>query len=236
MQSVQPSHLEPAYVLHSRAYSNTSLLVDCFTLNFGWFTAVVKGARTRSRAYGGTIIQPFTPLQVKWRGRGEVKTLTDYEAADQAILLKGKRLYCALYLNELIIRLLGKYEPFPSLFAYYTETLAKLSSDEEIEVILRRFELELLDSLGYGLIPGDRGESESQIHPNQRYSYLHNTGLQLANTDSNLSVSGETLIALSSGSQLNHLQKREARELMRYVLSCYLGSKPLKSRELFSTF
>jgi DNA repair protein RecO (recombination protein O) len=51
--------------------------------------------------------------------------------------------------------------------------------------------------------------------------------------ESAVAVCGATLLALASGVALDSAQQREARALMRRLLGPHLGSRPLKSRELF---
>jgi len=83
----------PAFVLHRRPYQNTSLLLECFVAGCGRLPLVAKGAaRSKLKAE----LQPFQPLAIDWRGRGEVKTLTGAETTDKPLALHGKRLYCGL--------------------------------------------------------------------------------------------------------------------------------------------
>lgn len=63
-----------AFVLHSRPWSETSLMLDVFTEESGRVRLVAKGARSKRSNLKGAL-QPFTPLLVRFGGRGEVKTL-----------------------------------------------------------------------------------------------------------------------------------------------------------------
>ncbi|MGD8358340.1 MAG: DNA repair protein RecO, partial [Lysobacterales bacterium] len=70
--------LEPAYVLHSRAYRETSVLLEVLTRSGGRVGLVARGARgARSRWKGS--LQPFRPLLIGWSQRGELGTLTAAE-------------------------------------------------------------------------------------------------------------------------------------------------------------
>lgn len=77
-----------AFVLHSRPFSETSLLLDLFSESEGRVRVLAKGARSRRSQLKGTL-QPFTPLLVRWSGRGEVKTLRNAEAVSLALPLGG---------------------------------------------------------------------------------------------------------------------------------------------------
>jgi DNA repair protein RecO (recombination protein O) len=61
-----------------------------------------------------------------------------------------KTSYSLLYINELLIRLLPKDAKQEDLFMLYEAFLEKVSSDSDLEITLRHFELDLLDMLGYG--------------------------------------------------------------------------------------
>lgn len=90
-----------AFVLHSRPWSETSLMLDVFTEESGRVRLVAKGARSKRSNLKGAL-QPFTPLLVRFGGRGEVKTLRSAEAVSLALPLSGITLYSGLYVNELI--------------------------------------------------------------------------------------------------------------------------------------
>ncbi|MFC6671686.1 DNA repair protein RecO [Marinobacterium aestuariivivens] len=58
---------QAAYVLHARPYRDTSLLVDCFSLEHGKVSLVVRGRGARARASGPV----FSPsCRCSWAGRG----------------------------------------------------------------------------------------------------------------------------------------------------------------------
>ena len=229
---IERSALHPAFILHRRPFSNTSLLIECFSLSHGRFPAVAKGAIRGSSASAG-LLQPFQPLLIRWSGRGEVKTLNFYEAAAPNMTLQGQVLYCGFYLNELLVRLLQREDPHEQLFGLYGSTLTKLSQGKSVEPVLRRFEIELLDQLGFGLVLDRNVEDGSPLVLKQRYHYQIERGpVPCSNTDPS-GFSGATLIGLRDDQPLDRASQTEARTLTRYVLRYYLGDRPLKSRELF---
>ncbi len=224
----------PAFVLHRRAYSNTSLLLECLTAANGRFPVIARGVRARSPG-GAGLLQPFVPLLIGWSGRGEVKTLTSFEINGATIDLEGRALYCGFYVNEVLMRLLERHDPHEALFGLYRETLAGLAADNEIERILRRFERLLLTELGYGLLLERDAESGAHIDPDRRYHYELERGPLPVRAASADTVKGSTLLALAQDRRLDGEERKEARRLMRRVLAHYLGDRPLKSRELFGS-
>ena len=69
---------EPAYVVHRRAWRETSLMVDVFTLNHGRMTLIARGANSAKSPLKAQL-QPFQPLMLDWTGRGDLKTLTQVD-------------------------------------------------------------------------------------------------------------------------------------------------------------
>ena len=148
--------LQPAYVLHSRAYRDTSALLEAFTPEYGRVGLIARGIRGATSKLR-SVVQPFSPMLVSWSGKGELFTLTTAESQGRAILLKTDALTCGLYVNELVMRLTHRYEPHIELFSVYDTTLRQLADlrhDESIRLqqILRQFEVQLLNCLGYGLV------------------------------------------------------------------------------------
>ncbi|MEE4251313.1 MAG: recombination protein O N-terminal domain-containing protein, partial [Alcanivoracaceae bacterium] len=85
------------WVLHRRPYRNTSVIVDLLSADSGRVSAIARGGQRQP------LLQPFRPLWVEWRGRGELRTLGTIEPAGIAYALQGEALYCGLYLNEILV-------------------------------------------------------------------------------------------------------------------------------------
>ena len=222
-----------ALVLHRRDYSNTSLLLELFAEGLGRVPAIAKGAR-RGRSPRSALLQPFQPLWVGVVGRGEVLTLTGCEAAGRPFALGGRALPCGFYLNEVLMRLLGRHDPQDALFAFYHAALGQLAAGEDLDSVLRRFELRLLEALGYAPSLHLVADGGGPVEPDHHYLVEPGRGTRAALVDGpGERVSGATLIALARGEALGVGQVREARALLRRLLEPHLGPKPLKSRELF---
>ena len=228
-----PGDLTPAYVLHARKYGERHLLVDMLTLSAGRTSLMVRGAASaKSRRRG--LLQPFTPLLVSWSGRGRIPNLKYVEQHSRHVPPQGRALFSGFYLNELLVRLIGPDEPVPELFFSYEKTIESLGSGENLERLLRTFELELLQTLGYGVDLLHEGQSGAAVRSQAWYSYEPELGLREAASGHKNRIAGDTLIALAQGQLMDVQQSREAKELMRRILGYYLGDRPLKSRELFS--
>lgn len=218
---------QPAYVLHSRAYRETSALVDFLTPQ-GRLRAVLR----RARGKAGSQARPFVPLEVEFRGRGELKTVGRLDSVGVAAWLSGDALFSGLYLNELLIRLLPAEDPHPALFEHYAATLPALAAGRPLEPLLRAFEWRLLDELGYAFaldqdVNGEPlvidGLYRLQVDAGLERVYLLQPGL----------FRGEELIAMAEAAWYVPGALSAAKRLMRQALAVHLGAKPLVSRELF---
>jgi DNA repair protein RecO len=147
---VAPDEPVAAYVLHTRPYRETSALVDFFTLEHGKVSAVVKGLR-RPGSKQRAVIQPFIPLQIRWRGRQDLKSLISAEAVGHNGILTGNALMCGLYVNELLQRLLMPFDGVPRLYVFYQYVITALVQQNDVEGALRTFERQILQETGYGL-------------------------------------------------------------------------------------
>ncbi len=141
--------MQPAWVLGRRNYGDNGLLVELFMADGGRSSAVAKGVfRRKAGGSLASLLQPFHPLLVRLAGRGELKTLVTVESPVPAYVLHGDHLLSGLYLNELMIRVLPRFDPYPVVFMGYGEAIESLQSAVG-EIALRRFELILLSELGY---------------------------------------------------------------------------------------
>jgi len=114
---------QPAFVLHSYAWRETSLIVEMLSRDFGRVALVARGAKRPTSQFRG-ILMPFSPLALSWSGRAELKTLVRAEWQGGLAPLRGDGLLAAFYLNELLVRLLPRADAHPGLFASYVQALA----------------------------------------------------------------------------------------------------------------
>lgn len=228
--------LQPTWVLHTRPYRDTSLLVELFSERVGRISAVARGARSSRR--GGSaqfsLLQPFTPLLCSWTGKRDLKTLAGCEGNGARIPLQGERLFSGLYVNELLARLLLHDDPYPELFQYYRDILQQLAKGELVDLALRQFEFRLLESLGYGFALDVDGESGAPVSEQAFYEFHQDQGLipSHASRSSEGVFAGADLLRIGR-SEFDDTTRLCAKRLMRQALQCRLGGQPLKSRELF---
>jgi DNA repair protein RecO (recombination protein O) len=206
------------------------------TPEHGRISLVARGARRSKRGTSNAaLLQVFTPLLLSFSGRGELKTLCGTEAAGPAKSLRGDNLFSALYVNELLVRLLHRHDPHPQLFAAYGNTLDSLVDAAQVETILRRFELTLLDELGYSFDLCTDGHSGEAVHPDHWYHFHSDYGLIARGDEMDAlrpAFAGRDLLAMAAG-EWGGSVLQTAKRLLRLALAEHLGGSPLKSRDLF---
>jgi DNA repair protein RecO (recombination protein O) len=195
---------------------------------------IAKGARKLKSRWRGSLL-PFQSLIAAWSGRGEVKTVTGIEGEGPSCVLRGKALYCGYYMNELVLRLLHRFDPHEDVFDNYANALALLSTEEDQERVLRIFEKQLLRDLGYGMHLVRDADRGNPIDPGERYRYRPDAGpLQYSDTDHHgVSVHGATLLALEEEVEFDERTRRESKRLIRSVLDYHLDGQTLRTRIVY---
>jgi DNA repair protein RecO (recombination protein O) len=223
---------QSAFVLHTYPYRETSLIVEVFSRDFGRVALLARGARRPRSALRGLLLA-FQPLELAWAGKGEVQTLMKAEWQGGQPLLTGKALFCAYYLNELLMRLLPREDAHERLFSVYAETLRRFA-DMPRESDLRRFERAFLQELGYGLtLEKDAKGVPIELAGHYAYEIEHGPVRLDRPGSSALSVSGKTLIDLACEDFSDPRSLLEAKQLMRALITYYTDGKSLQTRKIF---
>ena len=218
----------PAFLMHRRMYQGSSLLLDFFTKDFGKIRLIARGARNSK-----TSLQMFQCLSISYKGKGELKSLSQWEIADQPRRLLGDDLILAIYINELILRLLPEGDEHIEIFESYWTFISNLNTlaSNEKEYALRKFENQLLDDLGYG-IDFNFDIDGSVIDEDLKYDFIEHQGFNSTNDGL---FNGKILLQLSNSDEVitNANELSILKKMNRKRLKSLLGDKPLKSKELF---
>lgn len=222
-------NLTPAFLIHRRAFKDSSLLLDFFTQKYGKIRLVGRGLRKSK-----TPLQIFQQMNISFSGGGEMKTLTGWEVDDQPRNLLGETLILGMYANELISRLLCEQDAEPELFKIYKQFVHQVINLEKQsqQWLLRIFENNLLSELGYGF-DFEVDVNGNKIDENCYYDYQPQSGFLLSSTGK---ISGKLirlLLAENVSKLPNTEQLKICRNLNRARLQPLLGDKPLQSRSLF---
>ena len=219
-----------AWVLHRRAWRDSSLILELFCRDHGRVAVVARGARSpRSAMFG--LVEPFRPVEASWSRRGEMGTLTGLEPGGAPLRLSGRALLCGLYANELLLRLLPRDDPEPEVFEAYVRTLPALSSTDDQAPALRAFEYVLLASIG--VLPDLEYFSESgeEVEPGRRYRIVPGSGVEPVGSG-RAGIDGAVLRALAAPSPIPPESLPVLRAVMRELIDHQLDGRPLSTPAL----
>ncbi len=220
--------MQRGYVLHTRPYRESSVLVNLLVDGQGRVDCVARLGSGKSSIK--SILQPFQPLIFQLSGRSSLKTLYQVEAASPAVPLTGEVSFAGFYLNEILVRCLSIEHGAEQFFFTYHKTLMAMAADFN-QAQLRYFELELLKELG--VMPSLLLDTtQAAIEADFYYRLLTEEGFTPALGAKDSHYSGKMLLDLDSR-QLQSSDFVQAKRLMRQLLAGVLGDKPLKSRALF---
>jgi DNA repair protein RecO (recombination protein O) len=224
-------HLQPAYILQSKKYRESSVILDVLTEDFGRLALLAKGAR-KAKAQSAALLQPFIPLRVSFSGRGELKNLTHLETLRPYEPLQGLAIYCGFYINELLQHFLYKNDPHAEVFLGYNRCLRGLGGKTPLQQALRTFEIELLLHTGYGLQLDCAFDTGAPLAADKRYGFFADRG---AYEDGSGPFSGKTLLSVQAN-DLAGADMAETKKLLRLAIDYHLSGKPLKSRAFMAQF
>lgn len=224
---------QPAFVLHSYPYSETSLIIDVLSRDHGRLALVAKGAKRPHSALRG-VLQTFQPLALSWSGKSEVRTLTGAEWVGGMLPLSGGALLCGFYVNELLVKFCAREDPHPQLFHHYVVTMTRLAHDEPPVQVLRSFERVLLRETGYAMAL-NRTVARKAVVAEGRYVFDPERGVREASDDLPAQwpvVSGQTLLDMEQDDYHRAQTVAQSKTLMRFLLNTYLGGTPLATRQI----
>jgi DNA repair protein RecO (recombination protein O) len=220
---------QPAYVLHSRPYRETSLLIECLTREQGRLGVVARGVRSQRGRLQRSQLEPFQPLVLNLHMRGELASLRGAEVSAAPFRLIGDASLAGLYLNELVVRLTERQDPHPQLFDAYAQTLARIAEGTSLAWHLRRFERDLLGTLGYAMqlhVEADTGEP---LQPEALYAYRAEQGAVHCRPNEPYAVRGSDLLALHDDRMPDAQGLHALRGMMRELIRFHLGGVELRA-------
>ncbi|KGE52839.1 DNA repair protein RecO [Xanthomonas axonopodis pv. vasculorum] len=224
------------FVLHVRAWRETSLLVEVLTEQHGRVGLLARGVQGPRKQALRAALQPLQLIQFSAVQRGELAQLRQAEALDTAPRLVGDAMLAGFYISELLLRLAPRNDPVPELYACYAQARAYLASDLPLAWGLRRFERDVLDGLGFAF--DLQHDSDGQpIDPAARYRLDPQEGAlrvfsERLVQDRRETVTGAALLALCEDVMPDVDDMPGLRRSMRSVLLHHLGGRGLKSWEM----
>ncbi|MEK9711944.1 MAG: DNA repair protein RecO [Thalassolituus sp.] len=205
------------WVIRRQPVGESDWLVDLFTRQFGRVRATASGRRylpVLHQHCRGEWSEKSSRLQIRLAEGG------------QAHHLEGNALVCALYLEELIIRLLPERDPDATLYSLYSNALTALAEGLRADIWLRLFEQRLLSHCGYGF-SWSIDSAGRPLADSGQYQFVPGEGF-IAREDG---YSGEVLRYIAAGEFQRPGALSTARSVLRQAIDALL-LQPLISREL----
>lgn len=223
---------QPAFVLHSYPYKETSLIIDLFTRDFGRVALIAKGAKRPHSQLRG-VLQTFQPLSSSWVGKSELRTLTDAEWVGGMLPLEKTALLCGFYLNELLVKLLARDDAHPALFDHYVSTLNQLAHNEPAPIVLRKFERALLKETGVAADLTRCVETRRAVQADVVYVVDPERGPRPErSSDPWPRVAGKTLLDMECENYEDVATQVQSKQLMRFLVAHHLNGAPLNTRQI----
>jgi DNA repair protein RecO (recombination protein O) len=223
---------QPAFVLHSYPYKETSLIVDMFTRDYGRIGVVAKGAKRPLSKLRG-VLQTFQPLSISFSGKSELRTLIDAEWVGGMLPIEKNALLCGFYLNELLVKLLARDDAHAALFQHYVSTLNELAHGEPAPIALRKFERALLKETGVAADLTRCSTTRARVEAGALYVVDPERGARTAEAvESWPIVAGKTLVDMEREDYADPQTQAQSKQLMRFLLAHHLGGAPLNTRQI----
>ena len=227
---MSPSVWEDCFLLHQRSYGETSIIADVFTRNFGKMSIIARGAKKPKSKFFGYLV-PFSRLKITFSGRSELKTLTNIDRDINIVnSYLSKKSYSLLYINELMIKLLPKDAEHKPLFDLYAKFIFDANKEEKMDYLLRNFELDLLDMLGYGINFHFDISNEEEIQKDKNYIFIAESGFMMSKNKKDFS--GEDIINIRERNFIN-IPTKTLKQLTQATIMFCLEGKDLNSRQIF---
>lgn len=220
------------YLIHHRKYRERSHIVHLFTQEHGRVDGILRQ----------TPPPQYQPICLQASGKSELKNFTKLEIVNQPIFFFGDAFFSGFYLNEILLRLCPLEVQMEQSFAQYAHTLTQLQQlaqqadpNQFLKQILRQFEHELLEDLGYALdFSTDANQLEIQASLN--YIFQLNEGFIPTAQASRSTLNGQQILSMcqyEKGMDFGLEQLQLLTKLYRQMISSLLGDRPLKSRQLW---
>ena len=207
---------QPAYVLH-------------LTRDHGRLGVVARGVRSQRGRLQRSQLEPFQPLALDLQLRGELATLRSVELTASPFRLLGDAGLAGLYVNELVVRLTERQDPHQELYHAYAQTLARLAEGTSLAWHLRRFERDLLGTLGYALQLNADADTGEPLQPGVLYAYRPEHGAVRCGPNEPHALRGDDLLALLNDRMPDAQALQALRGMMRELIRFHLGGVELRA-------
>lgn len=142
---------DQAIILGVKRHGETSVIVEAMTRERGRHLGLVRGGRSRTQQ---PVLQPGNSVEVTWRARLD-EHLGEYRVEPvrlrAAMLMEAATAVYGVQAMASLLRLLPERDPHPHLYDALDVILENLNEPADAGELFVRFELAVLNDLGFGL-------------------------------------------------------------------------------------
>lgn len=218
--------LDNAFIIHSRPYGETSVILDLLTEQNGMISVILKGAKRRKDV---SQLQPSREFLINI-SKARLPLLIKYEL-NKSYAIKKDYILLIIYFNELIYRLIPKNQPQKTLYNFYRNYMSYMSTtDDHQDSVIIGFELLILKNIGYAV------NSEISIDLINKDDYFYYDKLRgfkkISDYYQGYKISGRDLSLLIKF-DINSIQdKRTLRMIMKNIIVDIVNPKKIKSFDI----
>jgi DNA repair protein RecO (recombination protein O) len=205
-------------VLKHNNWGEADRMLWLYTRESGKVRAVAKGVRKlRSRKAGH--LEPFTRVSLLLARGRDMWIITQAETVDAYLPLRGDllRVGYAAYVIELLDRFTYEEGENLPLYNLLVETLSRLATEEDSLLVLRYYEVRLLDFLGYRPQLLECANCGEPIQPEDQYFSAAQGGVLCPKCGPG--VAGAQPVSLGALKYLRHFQRSSWDEAKRAHLA-----------------
>jgi len=207
-----------AVVLRHNDWGEADRLLVLFTLELGKERAIAKGVRkARSRKAGH--LEPFTRANLLLARGREMLIVTQAETIDAYLPIRDSLLLTsyAAYVVELLDRFTYEEGENRALYYLLTDTLARLCTPANPELVVRFYEVRLLDLIGFRPQLFNCASCGAEIQPQDQYFSAEQGGVLCPSCGKRFP--GARPISMNALKHLRHFQRSNYTEALRAPLS-----------------
>ena len=207
-----------AIVLRHKNWGEADRMLWLYTRKMGKVQAIAKGVRKiRSRKAGH--LEPFTHTNLLMaRGRSFL-IITQAEALDAFLNIRDDllRVGYAAYVIELLDRFTYDEDENQQLYRLLKETLSRIDTENDLNLPVRYFEIQLLDLLGYRPELTNCANCESLIEAEDQYFSISMGGVLCPHCGPKFPDASQ--IAVNTLKYMRHFQRSSFTEAARVQLT-----------------
>jgi DNA repair protein RecO (recombination protein O) len=211
------------YIIHTRNYKDTSLIIEFFSQDLGMIHLIAKGIKKNKTQK--TQLQLFSLVKIQFFGKSSLKTLTSINIINAMSLEGIHERTAALYLNELLHLCLTESDVVQELFESYQYSLNAFGQ-RKITYILRKFEQSFLKFNGFELHVDEKQADNNWL------SVDENSGLFESNIKSKQLCKVSDLKSFLYNLPLNREEQIRLNRLMRALIDLCVSYRKIKCREM----